>query len=153
MTTVECAFPVRAPSNFFLPVSSLYILYQASLMLGTILSPGTIFLMLVGAVNTAFGLPTQYSFYLNFTPVLSFVLVCFFCKTDIQILVAQILSTFYACIMLAVLTSTAITIKKETIFSPSVIFFVGMIVVFVVAALVHPQELSCLLPAPVYLLT
>ena len=45
-------------------------LYQASIMLGTILSPGTIFLMLVGSVTTAYGLATQHSFYLNFCPVL-----------------------------------------------------------------------------------
>ncbi|KAH9405136.1 Chitin synthase 2, partial [Tyrophagus putrescentiae] len=122
-------------------ISSLYMLYQASIMLGTILSPGTIFLMLVGSVTTAFGLATQHSFYLNF------------CPTDMQILVAQILSVFYAMLMLAVLTSTAIEIKKETIFSPSVVFFVGMIFVFVVAAFIHPTEFFCLFPAPVYLLT
>lgn len=134
-------------------ISSLYILYQTAMMFGTILSPGTIFLMLVGAMNTAFNLPTQYSFYLNFAPVLTFVIVCFTCKTEFQLLIAQIFSTFYAMLMLAVLVSTAIEIKEKTIFSPSVLFFVGMISVFVIAAIIHPQEFYCLIPLPVYMMT
>ncbi|OTF70621.1 hypothetical protein BLA29_000372 [Euroglyphus maynei] len=133
-------------------VSSLYMLYQAGLMLGTILSPGTIFLMLVGAVNTSFGLKNEISFYINIIPVLIFVLVCFFTKNNTQILVAQIFSTFYVMLMLAVLVSTGIEIYDESIFSPSVIFFVGMLTVFVISALIHPQEISCLIPVIIYML-
>ncbi|KAH9426858.1 chitin synthase I [Dermatophagoides pteronyssinus] len=133
-------------------ISSLYMLYQAGLMLGTILSPGTIFLMLVGAVNNSFGLKNEISFYINIIPVLIFVLVCFFAKNKIQILVAQLFSTFYVMLMLAVLVSTFIEIYEESIFSPSVIFFVGMFAVFVISALIHPQEISCLIPVIIYML-
>lgn len=134
-------------------ISMPYILYQGSMMLGSILSPGTIFLMLVGATNTAFGLANQYSFYLNFVPVLFFILICFFANNDIQILVAQILSTFYAMLMLAVLVSTGIEIQQDSVLSPSVIFFVGMLSIFVVAAIIHPQEFTCLFPSVIYMLT
>ena len=133
-------------------ISSLYMLYQAGLMLGTILSPGTIFLMLVGAVNNSFGLKNEISFYINIVPVLIFVLAGFFTDNKKQILVAQIFSTFYVMLMLAVLVSTGIEIYDESIFSPSVIFFVGMLTVFIISALIHPQEFTCLIPVVIYML-
>lgn len=134
-------------------ISFFYILYQAGIMLGTILSPGTIFLMLVGASNTAFGFRNEYSFYFNFIPVLGFILVCFFAKTETQILVAQILSIFYVMLMLAVMISTGIQIEQDTVWSPSVIFFIGLITIFVVSAVIHPQEIACLFHSILYLLT
>jgi len=54
-------------------------------MVGTILGPGTIFLMLVGAFATAFNLDQWSSFLYNFIPILIFIIVCFLCKTDIQV--------------------------------------------------------------------
>lgn len=133
-------------------ISSIYMLYQGGLMLGTILSPGTIFLMLVGSMNSSFELQNQTSFYINFAPVLVFVLFCFFAKNNHQILLAQILSTFYVMLMLSVLVSTAIEIKTEP-FTPSVIFFTSMITIFIIAGIMHPQEISCLLSLPIYMLT
>lgn len=133
-------------------ISSLYILYQSGLMLGTILSPGTIFLMLVGAMNSSLELRNDISFYINFAPVFVFVLICFFTETKWQILAAQILSTFYVMLMLAVLVSTVIELRTEP-FSPSAIFFTSMIIIFTLAAVVHPQEFSCLFAGPIYMLT
>lgn len=133
-------------------ISTPYILYQAALMIGTILSPGTIFLMLIGAVNTAFGLSHNNSFLMNFIPIIAFILVCFFTKDKIQILFAQILSTLYALLMLAVLVSTAIQMKEEGIWSPSVFFFVLICASFVIAAILHPQEFLCVIPGVLYLL-
>jgi chitin synthase len=109
--------------------------------------------MLVGAMNTAFGLQGITSFYINVIPVLFFVLMCFFSKNEWQILVAQIFSTLYAMLMLAVLVSTAMEISEEGIWSPSAFFFIGMCSLFVIAAVIHPQEFLCLLPAVIYLLT
>lgn len=55
------------------------------LMGGTILGPGTIFLMLVGAFVAAFRIDNWTSFEYNLYPILSFMFVCFTMKSEIQV--------------------------------------------------------------------
>lgn len=55
------------------------------LMGGTILGPGTIFLMLVGAFVAAFRIDNWTSFEYNLYPILIFMFVCFTMKSDIQV--------------------------------------------------------------------
>lgn len=52
---------------------------------GTILGPGTIFLMLVGAFVAVFHIDNWTSFYYNIIPIVMFVFVCFTCKSNIQV--------------------------------------------------------------------
>lgn len=59
--------------------------WQILLMGGTILGPGTIFLMLVGAFVAAFHIDNWTSFQYNIIPILAFMLVCFTCKSNIQV--------------------------------------------------------------------
>lgn len=134
-------------------ISRLYIVYQAMLMVGTILSPGTIFLMVVGALNTVMGFTSDMALAINIIPILSFAILCFFAKkNDYKILYAQILSVIYALLMLAVLVGTAIEIFQKSVLTPNSIFFLSMIGSFVVAAIIHPQEFTCLFPLLIYLL-
>lgn len=58
---------------------------QMMLMGGTILGPGTIFLMLVGAFVAAFKIDNWTSFYYNIIPILLFMAVCFLFKGPIQV--------------------------------------------------------------------
>lgn len=134
-------------------ISRPYILYQAMLMLGTVLSPGTIFLMIVGAMNTVMNLDTQISMAINIFPILIFSIICLVVKkNDYIILVAMILSTVYALLMLAVLVATAIDIKDKGILAPNSLFFIGLMGSFLVAAILHPQEFTCVLPLLLYML-
>lgn len=55
------------------------------LMGGTVLGPGTIFLMLVGAFVAAFKIDNWTSFYYNIIPIILFMIVCFTCKSSIQV--------------------------------------------------------------------
>jgi chitin synthase len=55
------------------------------LMGGTILGPGTIFLMLVGAFVAAFHIDNWTSFEYNIVPILFFMFICFVCKSEIQV--------------------------------------------------------------------
>nr|XP_033334462.1 chitin synthase chs-2 isoform X7 [Megalopta genalis] len=71
---------IKINDNISLP----YISYQILLMGGTILGPGTIFLMLVGAFVAAFKIDNWTSFYYNIIPILLFMLICFTCKANIQ---------------------------------------------------------------------
>lgn len=132
-------------------ISIWYIGYQSFLMLSTIIGPGTILLMLVGAVNSVFKLDYTQSLAVNLIPVAVFIIVCFVAKNDIQLFLAQILSAAYVFLMLAVLIGTAIQIKDEP-FSPSTLFFFILIITFLVAAILHPREITCYFSFPLYML-
>ncbi|XP_043284738.1 chitin synthase chs-2 isoform X1 [Venturia canescens] len=140
---------IKINDNISLP----YISYQILLMGGTILGPGTIFLMLVGAFVAAFKIDNWTSFYYNIIPILLFMFVCFTCKSNIQLLCAQILSTAYAMIMMAVIVGTALQLGEDGIGSPSAIFLISLTSSFVIAACLHPQEFWCIVPGIIYLLS
>merc|ERR1719397_792619 len=110
---------VKINDNISLP----YIWYQAMLMMGTVIGPGTIFLMLVGAFVAAFGIGNWVAFQYNLIPIVAYTGVCLMCKSKWQLLLSQLLSTFYALIMMAV-----------------------------IAACLHPQEFWCIVPGLMYLL-
>ncbi|XP_017763944.1 PREDICTED: uncharacterized protein LOC108553522 isoform X2 [Eufriesea mexicana] len=140
---------IKINDNISLP----YISYQILLMGGTILGPGTIFLMLVGAFVAAFKIDNWTSFYYNIIPILLFMIVCFTCKANIQLLCAQILSTGYAMIMMAVIVGTALQLGEDGIGSPSAIFLISLSSSFFIAACLHPQEFWCIVPGIIYLLS
>ncbi|KAH9413306.1 Chitin synthase 2 [Dermatophagoides pteronyssinus] len=140
---------VKVNDNISLP----YIIYQGMLMVGTILGPGTIFLMLVGAVNAVFRISNWDSFIWNFIPILMFIIVCFLAKNEAQIFVAQILSAAYCLLMMAVFVGQAIQMTEDGLGSPSAIFFLSLTGSFIVAGLLHPQEISCLGPLLLYFLS
>jgi len=58
---------------------------QGMLMGGSILGPGNIFLMLVGAFVAAFKIDNWTSFLYNIIPILIYMFVCFVCKSNIQV--------------------------------------------------------------------
>ncbi|KAG0411073.1 hypothetical protein HPB47_011816 [Ixodes persulcatus] len=66
-------------------VSFGYIVYQAMLMIGNLLGPGTIFLIMVSAVASTFNIPNWASLALNTVPILAFTIVCFTTKNSIQL--------------------------------------------------------------------
>lgn len=153
-------------------ISLLYIFYQTMLIGGTILGPGTIFLMLVGAFVAAFKIDNWTSFHYNIVPILFFMVVCFTCKSNIQVIFAQILSTLYALIMMAVIvgtvnrtnfngklfttypfTGTALQLGEDGIGSPSAIFLISLSGSFFIAACLHPQEFWCVVAGLIYLLS
>ncbi|CAL1678459.1 unnamed protein product [Lasius platythorax] len=140
---------IKINDNISLP----YISYQILLMGGTILGPGTIFLMLVGAFVAAFKIDNWTSFYYNIIPILLFMIICFTCKANVQLLCAQILSTAYAMIMMAVIVGTALQLGEDGIGSPSAIFLISLSSSFFIAACLHPQEFWCIVPGIIYLLS
>uniref|UniRef100_A0AAN0LHG8 chitin synthase n=1 Tax=Polyphagotarsonemus latus TaxID=1204166 RepID=A0AAN0LHG8_9ACAR len=140
---------VAINDNISLP----YIIYQGMLMVGTVLGPGTIFLMLVGALVAVFRISNWYSFQLNLLPITIFMLICFTMKNQYQIMAAQFLSACYALLMMAVFVGTSIQMTEDGISSPSAMFFIALTGTFFVAALLHPQEFSCVVPIILYFLS
>lgn len=121
-------------------ISMPYIFYQCMLMMGTIIGPGTIFLMLVGAFVAAFKISNWVSFYYNLIPICVYMLVCLMAKSKWQLVLSGLLSTFYALVMMAVIVGTALQLGEDGIGSPSAIFLISLSGSFFIAACLHPQE-------------
>ncbi|KAG5345608.1 CHS3 synthase, partial [Acromyrmex heyeri] len=134
-------------------ISWLYIAYQWILMGITILGPGTIFLMLVGAFVAAFHIDNWTSFWYNLIPIGVFVGVCFICRERIQLLVAEIISAIYGLVMIVVLVGIMLQIAEDGWLAPSSLLFFIVACQMTIAGLLHPQEATCLLCGVIYYIT
>ena len=139
---------VNINDNISLP----YIGYQLMLMFGTIIGPGTIFLMLVGAFVAAFKISNWNAFYYNLIPIVTYMAVCLMARSKWQLILSAFLSTFYALVMMAVIVGTALQLGEDGIGSPSAIFLISLSGSFFIAACLHPQEFWCIVPGLIYLL-
>ena len=54
--------------------------------------------------------------------------------------------------MLAVMVSTVMEMVTEGFYQPTAIFFLSICLSFLIAALIHPTEILCVLPLPLYML-
>ncbi|KAL4217427.1 Chitin synthase 2 [Mactra antiquata] len=130
-----------------------YVMYQALLMVSSILTPGTIFLMILGAINMAYpDIDLWYALLLNVVPIAIFVGLCFRAKSDTQLTYAAILSTLYSLVMMIVIVGL---LRQAALYgwcSVTTIFlsFVGG--VFVLSAFLHPQEFWCIIHGFLYFL-
>ncbi|XP_052081155.1 chitin synthase chs-2-like [Mytilus californianus] len=133
-------------------ISGLYIAYQMLLFLSSMVTPGTIFLLVVGALNSAFGIELITSLCLNLVPLLLFLIFCFTVQSKWQLLFAGILSLIYALVMMVVVVGLGLEMKHEGICSPTTIFMIFIVGIFIISAILHPQEFYCLLHGALYFL-
>ncbi|XP_028966439.1 chitin synthase-like [Galendromus occidentalis] len=124
-------------------VSAPYIAYQGMLMIGNIIGPGNIYMMIVGSFVTVFSMQALHAMLINLVPLLGFIVICFMCKNDKQILAALLLTFLYSLIMCAVLIGLLIQIKNEGPASPSGMFTTALALTYVLTAIAHPQEITC----------
>ncbi|XP_063838675.1 chitin synthase chs-2-like [Ostrinia nubilalis] len=134
-------------------ISTLYIMYQSMLMIGTVLGPGTIFLMMVGAINAITGLSNIHALFLNLVPIAIFIIVCMTCKSETQLFLANIITCAYAMIMMLVIVGISLQIIEDGWLAPSSVFTVVTFGSFFITAALHPQEIICLLYIAVYYIT
>ena len=92
-------------------MSFFYVLYQVLIMIGTVLGPGSIFIMIAGSMSTLFGLENWTSFAINMTPIVIYIIVCLKAKTDFQINLAMLMSICYALVMVAVIISLILQVN------------------------------------------
>lgn len=133
-------------------ISIWYIFYQFIMLISSILGPGTIFLMIVGAVSISFNIDTKISLVIVALPVIFFCIVCLTAKSDKQLVVAQVIGCLFAMLMTAVIVGTTLQIQKDGFLSPHSIFLFSTIVCFLSAAILHPLEFTCILPGTIYFL-
>ncbi|XP_061164529.1 chitin synthase chs-2-like [Saccostrea echinata] len=135
-------------------ISKLYILYQTFLMVCSILTPGTIFLMILGAITMAFpSIPPFAAMTVNIIPVIGMVILCFVAKSNVQLTYAAIVSTIYSLLMMVVLVGLLVEAAGAGLCSVTTLFLLFVAGVFVVSALLHPQEFFCVLHGFLYFLS
>ncbi|KAH8404445.1 hypothetical protein KR222_002050, partial [Zaprionus bogoriensis] len=134
-------------------ISTLYIMYQGMLMIGTVLGPGTIFLMMVGALVAVFTIDIWTAFLWNFFPLLIFILSCVYLKQKFQLLIAFVISSIYCLVMMAVLIGIIVQILEDGPLAPASLFFLLVAVQITIAGLMHPQEFLALLCGVIYYIT
>ncbi|XP_002048317.3 chitin synthase chs-2 [Drosophila virilis] len=134
-------------------ISTLYIMYQAMLMIGTVLGPGTIFLMMVGALVAVFTIDIWTAFLWNFFPIIIFILSCVYLKQKFQLLIAFVISALYCLVMMAVLIGIIVQMLEDGPLAPASLFFLLVAVQITIAGLMHPQEFWALLCGVIYYIT
>jgi chitin synthase len=134
-------------------MSMMYMLYQALLFGGTILGPGTIFLMLIGAMSAVFRISLWAAFLWNFIPIAIFMSMCYWAKQKHQLTAAFLLTMLYTMLMISVLIGFTIQLIEEGLLAPSSIFLIIITLQIIIAGLLHPQEISALFSGVVYYIT
>ncbi|XP_060586790.1 chitin synthase chs-1-like isoform X2 [Ruditapes philippinarum] len=130
-----------------------YIFYQGLLMVSSILTPGTIFLMVLGAINLAYPeIELWMALLVNAIPVAIMVLLCFKAKGDTQLLYAAILSTAYSLVMMIVIVGLLKQASEFGFESITTVFLMFVAGVFVISAFIHPQEFWCIIHGFLYFL-
>ncbi|ESO87527.1 hypothetical protein LOTGIDRAFT_127517 [Lottia gigantea] len=131
-------------------ISTLYTIYQITLLASTVLGPATVLLMMAGAYTVVFKTTILQSYTLAIVPVIFYIVLCMYSKAETQLTVGAIMSAIYAVTMTVVLVGTVGTAVEGSITSPNVIFMIMLAAVFFIAALMHPEEFTCVIPGVLY---
>ncbi|VDH91877.1 chitin synthase, partial [Mytilus galloprovincialis] len=132
-------------------ISMLYIIYQVFLLISTLITPGTIFMLILGGIIVGFDvIPPWLALVLNIAPVGIFLLMCLYTSEERQIQFAAILSSIYSLVMVIVLIGVIQEAVDEGWCSITAIFLLFVAGVFIIATLLHPKEWYCLLPGLLY---
>ncbi|XP_052794329.1 uncharacterized protein LOC128227643 isoform X3 [Mya arenaria] len=134
-------------------ISRPYVLYQFILMASTILAPSTIILMITGSYHSVLGFGIWESYLLSILPVGVYITICMTMKSDHQITAAAAISAIFTVVMMIATVGTIISIVTENFGSPNVVFLTGLVCVFTIAGILHPQEFFCLVYGLLYFLT
>ncbi|XP_043993753.1 chitin synthase chs-2-like [Gambusia affinis] len=134
-------------------MSKPFMFYQLFAMISAILAPSTICLMVAGSLSFIMEIPPSAALIIAVIPPAIYLGLCFKLKADTQITIAAVLSVLYAFLMMVVTMSIiAAIVKEKTILTPSSIFIVAMSVIYIVTALLHPQELPLLFYGLLYII-
>ncbi|CAL8243471.1 unnamed protein product [Lota lota] len=132
-------------------ISSLYIFYQMFTVGSSILGPASVTLMIAGAFQFVFGIPGTTSIIIGVVPPTFYMIICFMTKSNTQITIAAIMSVLYAFLMTASLFSIiGDMVKQETFITPTGIFLISMTVMYLVTALLHPEEFGMIIYGLMY---
>lgn len=133
-------------------ISTLYIIYQVCLMITSIVTPGTIFMLVVGALHSAYNISLTNSLIVNLVPVALMLFLCFVAKEDVQLQFASVISLLYAMLMMLVMVGLMREIGTYLFCSVTTILFCFVTGTFLLAAICHPNEFFCIAHGLLYFL-
>ncbi|CAL8299942.1 unnamed protein product [Lota lota] len=134
-------------------ISRPYLLYEMFIVGSSLLIPATVCLMITGMLNLLLNIDPNGALILATLPPAVYLLLCFYLKADTQVTVAAVMSVLYAILMLVTMLSIiSFLVKDNTIFSPLSISFITFVAVYVITALLHPQEAHLIVYGLLYIL-
>ncbi|XP_052429017.1 chitin synthase chs-2-like [Carassius gibelio] len=132
-------------------ISILYILYQTFTVASSILGPASVTLMVAGAFQFVFGIEGTLSIIIAVVPPTVYMIICFVAKPNFQITIAAILSVIYAFLMTASFFSIiGDMVKQGTFITPTGLFLVSGAILYMVTAILHPQECTLIIYGLMY---
>ncbi|XP_063421976.1 chitin synthase chs-2-like [Mytilus trossulus] len=132
-------------------ISFLYIVYHIFLFVSTLLTPGSIFMLILGAIILGFeAIPPWLALILNLIPVGIFILLCLYASSQKQLQYAAVLSGVYVIVMVIVMIGVIRDALNEGLCSVTTILLLFVAGVFVISAFVHPKEFLCIMPGLLY---
>lgn len=132
-----------------------HMFYIITMLMAGLVGPGGVFLMLVGGLRMI-SLPLWASFALNTTLISTFFATSLFCSKKVQLLVAKVLSGFYACIMMMIMFAIIIEAfakRDECWLTPSTTTLIAVATVYLLAGVLHLLQIFDLLHGVVFYLT
>ncbi|XP_054627280.1 chitin synthase 1 isoform X2 [Dunckerocampus dactyliophorus] len=132
-------------------ISRLYIFYQMFTVGSSILGPASVTLMVAGAFQFVFQLAGTISIIIASIPPVFYIIVCFVAKPNNQITIAGIMSVLYAFLMTASLFSIiGDMVVQGTFLTPTGVFLVSMTIMYMVTAILHPEEFGMIIYGLMY---
>uniref|UniRef100_A0A8C9XJS5 chitin synthase n=1 Tax=Sander lucioperca TaxID=283035 RepID=A0A8C9XJS5_SANLU len=133
-------------SNRNRSMSKPFMFYQLFAIASSILAPATICLMIAGWCLVI-------ALVLAVIPPIIYLVLCFKLKSETQIKIAGLLSIMYAFLMLVVtLSIIGSMVKENTILTPSSIFVIAISSIYIITAIMHPQEIQLIFHGLIYIL-
>ncbi|KAA8578480.1 hypothetical protein FQN60_007050 [Etheostoma spectabile] len=134
-------------------ISKLFMFYQLFAIASAILAPATICLMVAGSFTFIFNMNASASLVLAIIPPVIYLILCFYLKSETQITIAGVLSVLYAFLMLVVtLSIIGSMVKEKTILTPSGMFVIAISAIYIITAIMHPQEIQLIFYGVLYIL-
>ncbi|KAK6301520.1 hypothetical protein J4Q44_G00275730, partial [Coregonus suidteri] len=132
-------------------ISRLYIFYQIFTVSSSILGPASVSLMIAGAFQFVFKIEGTLSIIISVIPPIFYMFICFLAKPNTQITIAGIMSVLYAFLMLASFFAIIGDMAMQgTFITPTGLFLLSMAAMYLVTALLHPQEFSMIIYGLMY---
>ncbi|XP_040894744.1 chitin synthase 1 [Toxotes jaculatrix] len=132
-------------------ISRLYIFYQMFTVGSSILGPASVTLMIAGAFQFVFRMAGTLSIIVASIPPVFYIIVCFVAKPNNQITIAGIMSVLYAFLMTASFFSIiGDMVIQGTFLTPTGLFLVSMAIMYMVTAILHPEEFGMIVYGLMY---
>ncbi|KAM4596746.1 chitin synthase 1 [Fundulus diaphanus] len=132
-------------------ISGLYIFYQMFTVGSSILGPASVTLMIAGAMQFIFGMNGEYTILIACVPPTFYIIICFTTKANTQITIAGIMSVIYAFLMTASFFSIiGDMVVQGTFLTPTGVFLVSMAIMYMVTAILHPEEFGLIIYGLMY---